>query len=393
MKATHILLFIIACCISVPVFATEAQKTVLDAQTLVDGWEASYCHINSFKVRCAKVMLDEKGQNPSRYKIVRSIYQERIQDSNKFLIRTGDSPQAFDGTGYYQVSSFDGNVGRDYRRDRGQARGRIYRGLEGRASETMDMLQNFLESTPDNKLNSVEGPRWKALKEQYPLGIPSFFGWYNGALNVKVRPYLEYVAGEPCHVLELDLEGHSRAYWFAHEKGMLLMKKKLVLGGGKVATKEVKEIASVRTDTGILWYPRVIMEEQIRGPNYSYTMKMTFEEYVPYFKAPDETFSYAFPSGTLVYDKIKDMEYIVGPYVPKKSGSLIGKTLLDFNDIDIKLPADTVKDKIIIVCFFDMNQRPSRNCMLQLRKKIQKSLRQKVSSLSPFKLRRSMRTS
>ena len=119
----------LACCTLVPGTCSADDGKVeafLDAQMLVDGWEASYCHIDSFKVRCARIMLDEKGQNPSPYKITRSIHQERIQDGSKFLIRTGDSPQAFDGTGYYQVSSFDGSVGRDYRQDRGQARGRIY---------------------------------------------------------------------------------------------------------------------------------------------------------------------------------------------------------------------------------------------------------------------------
>ena len=295
------------------------QEAFLDAQMLIDGWEASYCHIDSYKVRYAKIMLDEKGQNPS-YKIARSIHQERIQDGRKFLVRTGDSPQAFDGTGDYAIRSFDGSIGKGYLSDlsgRNPGRGTIYRGLSGKSSEIMNLLGYFLESVPDlaNKPTSREGPRWKVLKQQYPLGIPIFLRWYNSALEaegVKVRPYLESVAGESCHVLELDFKSHSRTYWFAHEKGMLPMKKRLVLGGGKVATKEVKEIVSVTTDTGILWYPRVIMEEQIKGPNYSYTMKVTVDEFVPYFKAPAETFSYVFPNGTRVWDKIKDLRYRIG---------------------------------------------------------------------------------
>jgi len=48
--------------------------------------------------------------------------------------------------------------------------------------------------------------------------------------------------------------------------------------------------------------------------------------------------------------------------------SLVGKSLPGLNDLGIILsPADS-DDKIIFVCFFDMQQRPSRNCIAQLAK-------------------------
>jgi hypothetical protein len=37
----------------------------------------------------------------------------------------------------------------------------------------------------------------------------------------------------------------------------------------------------------------------------------------------------------------------------------------------LKLDLDRIEDKVILLCFFDMNQRPSRNCILQLSKKAQ----------------------
>ncbi|MHC4437416.1 MAG: redoxin domain-containing protein [Planctomycetota bacterium] len=37
----------------------------------------------------------------------------------------------------------------------------------------------------------------------------------------------------------------------------------------------------------------------------------------------------------------------------------------------MKLDLDRIEDKVILLCFFDMNQRPSRNCILQLSKKAQ----------------------
>jgi len=48
--------------------------------------------------------------------------------------------------------------------------------------------------------------------------------------------------------------------------------------------------------------------------------------------------------------------------------SLVGKPLPELDGIKIDLLPTQLKDKIILVCFWDMNQRPSRNCITQLAK-------------------------
>ncbi len=48
--------------------------------------------------------------------------------------------------------------------------------------------------------------------------------------------------------------------------------------------------------------------------------------------------------------------------------SLIGKPLPELKDLGINLSPANANDKVILVCFFDMNQRPSRNCIIQLTK-------------------------
>lgn len=53
-------------------------------------------------------------------------------------------------------------------------------------------------------------------------------------------------------------------------------------------------------------------------------------------------------------------------YVP----SLIGKPLSELNDIKIDLTPEQAKGKMVLVCFFDMNQRPSRHCVTQLAKQV-----------------------
>ncbi|NQT01131.1 MAG: redoxin domain-containing protein [Planctomycetes bacterium] len=44
------------------------------------------------------------------------------------------------------------------------------------------------------------------------------------------------------------------------------------------------------------------------------------------------------------------------------------KRLRQFADIDIEFDIDQARGKMILVCFWDMNQRPSRNCITQLAK-------------------------
>jgi hypothetical protein len=329
------------------------QEAFLDAQMLVDGWEASYCHIDSLKVSYIKILVDEKGQDPRNLQLTRFMHHETIQDGTQFLSRFTGAKQGFDN-GPYLINSFDGSIGREYIYQDSHGNGSIYRGLRDRTTERMNLLADFLQTNPPLAARPVseKDPPWKVkLRQQYPLGIPVFLDKYNVALEsgeVKVRPHLEYVAGEICHVLELDRISRVETFWFAHEKGMLPMKTMFVSDPvpGKVTKKEVKEIVSVETETGILWYPHVIMEERTRGPDYSYTMKMTIDEFVPHFKAPPETFSYVFPIGTRVWDKIQNLNYIVGPVELEKEMSAYELDILESEPVDNKaLPVTKEENK------------------------------------------------
>ncbi|MBN1975753.1 MAG: carboxypeptidase regulatory-like domain-containing protein [Sedimentisphaerales bacterium] len=50
---------------------------------------------------------------------------------------------------------------------------------------------------------------------------------------------------------------------------------------------------------------------------------------------------------------------------------LVGKSLPQLDEIDIPLKDSQLKQKNILFCFFDIEQRPSRNCILELGKKVQ----------------------
>ncbi len=68
----------------------------------------------------------------------------------------------------------------------------------------------------------------------------------------------------------------------------------------------------------------------------------------------------------------KDIEVIIAAQgrnnrgAVRQASSLKGKPLPDVNSIGVKFDANDVNDKAILLCFIDMNQRPSRHCFKEL---------------------------
>jgi len=78
--------------------------------------------------------------------------------------------------------------------------------------------------------------------------------------------------------------------------------------------------------------------------------------------------SYSTTSKTIAFyegTKIEDMELLVEPDYTNPA-PLIGKPLPDFENIKIDFSPEQAKGKRLLLCFWDMNQRPSRNCITQL---------------------------
>jgi hypothetical protein len=46
----------------------------------------------------------------------------------------------------------------------------------------------------------------------------------------------------------------------------------------------------------------------------------------------------------------------------------VGRPLPELKDLKIEISSADVSDKMILVCFWDMEQRPSRNCIMRLAK-------------------------
>ncbi len=63
-------------------------------------------------------------------------------------------------------------------------------------------------------------------------------------------------------------------------------------------------------------------------------------------------------------------------YQPKRPPSLVGRPLPELKDVKINLSQSDTEGKMILVCFWDMEQRPSRYCIMQLAKQAEQ-LKQK----------------
>lgn len=87
-------------------------------------------------------------------------------------------------------------------------------------------------------------------------------------------------------------------------------------------------------------------------------------------------------SETFLFEDAKntmDVELVLKPDL-QEAIPLISRAFPDFEGIKINPAADQTKDKMMLICFFDMNQRPSRNYIIQLVKQAE-TLKQKGLSL------------
>ena len=96
------------------------------------------------------------------------------------------------------------------------------------------------------------------------------------------------------------------------------------------------------------------------------SMSQTEWEHIPrvwLISYGDTSKSIAFYNGTT----IDDFELLVNS---TEERILTGISLPGFDGIKINLAEEQAKGKRMLVCFWDMNQRPSRNCIMQLSKKV-----------------------
>jgi hypothetical protein len=86
-------------------------------------------------------------------------------------------------------------------------------------------------------------------------------------------------------------------------------------------------------------------------------------------KLPDELFRIELKEGIQVADE-RSGKLLTYTYKPEPPG-LVDKALPPFEGIEIDFATEKARGKMLLVCFWDINQRPSRNCIVQLAKQVE----------------------
>jgi len=129
-----------------------------------------------------------------------------------------------------------------------------------------------------------------------------------------------------------------------------------------------------------IWFP-ISSEDEVYFTKEPYDLRTKYTVKISDIKINDPSFNknlfqVEFPDGTMVRDAITGIEFIVGDSdnkIIKKAlegtSSLLNKPLPELTDFTIDLNLTETKDKSVLLCFCDMNQRPSRHGVEELVKK------------------------
>ncbi|NQT01467.1 MAG: M48 family metalloprotease [Planctomycetes bacterium] len=279
----------------------SATKAFMDVHAILDAWEAHYGTIQTMKVRFSEIVVGDTDPEIDDG-LVRNIHVERIQDGTRYYQRHTKSEEGFTDKNSIIDESFDGTVSKQYITK--AKRGRIVSGAQW---GSINHVEAFM------MMSRVE---IDTFKEKYPRGIPWFSALIKSEIEggwAKVRPELEYVAGEPCHVIENRTRegGNLDRFWIAHNKGMLIMKHEVTQNNMAFRRSEILKIARTVTDKGEFWYPSEAYR-QLYLPNEAIKNVLRVYEFVPHLKIPPDTFDIHFPDGTRIIDEAAETYYVKG---------------------------------------------------------------------------------
>jgi hypothetical protein len=288
---------------------SEPQKSFLDANAILQAWQRNYGSIKSMQVSYTERVLDAKPPTTDPNildNLVMYQHVERVEEGKRYHIRFSKAEDGFINPMNLMEHAFDGSTTREYVAM--DELGTIDPGLIGRAVETTNALKDYM----------LLRPIFGEPTQEFPDGIPIFSQILRSGISTSVatvRPNLELIAGQLCHVVEIMYKSHNFGYkiWVAHDKGMLPLKYQRWDNNKLSVEIEVEQIAKAETGGGDIWYPvkayRTVNSKS-RGTTVKY--ELTTHTFVPNVKVDDNTFRFDFPNGTSVVDKVKGIEYVVG---------------------------------------------------------------------------------
>ncbi len=347
---------------------TDQVKAFLNAGEILKAWEDNYAHFESMKVSYTERVLEAipPADDPNRFdRLVRLMHVERVEQEQRFHTQYSCDEEGFNKPDSIIEGAFDGKITREYVAS--EKSGMIIAGMIGRNTENMNQLKTYmLLDKPHLVQKNPSGPfemYWIEDPNSEPL-LSRILSRAIANSRVSVLPNLEPVAGQMCHVMEIyNKDGICLKMWLAHERGMLLLKDQRYENGKQYITLLVEQIGCVKTDEGMMWYPKKAYRMTDNENLGKIKSELTTHEFVPNIQVDENTFRFDFPKGTRIHDRVRG---IWGVDLSEEPPSLVGKALPSLENLNLKLDADQVKDKTILICFWNKQQRPSRNCITQL---------------------------
>jgi hypothetical protein len=354
-----------------------STKSFLDAEAILARWESSYAGIRTMRVfyctRLADYRPPAKKPDINMTDLVKYQHVERVEQESRFHIRCSAAKDGFAQPDSITEAAFDGKITREYSaRDK---HGSIVAGLIGRNTEMMNDVKVYMLLR--RRLVGGRNESGTYLIED-PNSKPELSRMLSSAITrstVSVLPDLELVGGQLCHVIEVVLPGRDhrgiprqikQVFWMAHDKGMCLMRYQWYWDKRLDREIQVKQIAMTDMDGAEIWYPekayRTLFDEELGTMKY----ELMVTDFVPNVEVDENTFRFDFPAGTYVFNRLWG---IAGVDLPEEPASLVGKPLPELRDFGVKLNADQLKGKMILLCFWDMEQRAARNCIRALAKR------------------------
>ncbi len=393
MKVIRKLLIIAACCLPVQAFAIEK----LSVSELLDRYAANQDKLKSFVVesRTTQTNVVTKDGTELYSKVKREIVEFRYEDD-------GGNFRA-----YYCPkdvhSGVDGSLVPADRQNRYLYLWDRKRYIEHYKEPTLNDSNVFVSfNTKDMKDAITRGYFGAGSVLGFLYGdVERFDSILKQADSTSVRDELERVGSGDCYVIDAKTKHGTYTIWLDTEHGYGIAKayvhrgpKDLRWGRPLDSYKfapydsDTFSIRNVRFESKEdIWIP---MEADFRidskGPNSAETIDIhhwvtdlllnpdhdTLGSFVPDIENGTSVRIEEAPGIRYVWQNGK--KFVVDKwdgsikYVPKDWSILVGvgKPLPKFEGIKLNLSAEQTKDRAILLCFFDMNQRPSRNCQWQL---------------------------
>jgi hypothetical protein len=295
--------------------AGELQKSFFSVQDILSGWQSNYGALKSMKVSYTQNIISDEPPQKGPYTTIRPvkwIFVQRTEDGVKFRSLYSSAEKGFDDINSVEEMTFDGIHQRSYSPARNS--GQIYSGIFTRNVGTENRLKRFLLSEPEINSNGIESE-----DSRFCSIIKS--GLSDSNLMTSVRPYLEEMAGQMCHVVDIEFLkkdktwGKGTTIWVAHEKGMLPMKIQEFNSDTDAIARErtIEQIDFAKTPNGGLWYPKKAYELMNLPQSIGVIkIELTVTEFVPNIKTDPNVFQLDFPNGTQVSDAEMGISYTVG---------------------------------------------------------------------------------